>query len=80
MRRDVSVQFDGVHLRVWRSGRRPLSWDDLQAIKNEAAGEDALAVEVYPPQGEVVDEAPIRHLWIVSDAPSLLRRRPQGGG
>lgn len=62
------------HLRVRRlRGSRPLSWEELQWAKNEAWGQEAMAVEVYPPQSEVVDEAPIRHLWRVTSAPSLRR-------
>lgn len=49
-------------------------WDTLQRLKNEYLGEDVCAVEVFPPQSEVVDEVNWRHLWEVRDAPSLLRR------
>lgn len=44
-------------------------------IKNEMLGAETTAVEVYPPQHEVVNKANIRHLWTV-DAnliPSLHR-------
>lgn len=67
-----------LHLRVRRrSGRGPIPWEALQAIKDEHAGPDATAIEVYPPAGEVVDEVEMRHLWIVPmgvPMPSLLRR------
>lgn len=49
-------------------------WDTLQRLKNEYLGEEVCAVEVFPPQSEVVDEVNWRHLWEVQDAPSLLRR------
>ena len=56
------------HLRVWRhDGRGGIPWDDLQAIKNEMLGEDVMAIELYPPQSAVVDEANIRHLWVVPE-------------
>lgn len=48
------------------SGERP-TWWEAQRIKNEIAGDDATAVEVYPPQAEVVDEADMYHLWVVPD-------------
>ncbi len=48
------------------SGNRP-SWWEAQRIKNEIAGDAATAVEVYPPQGEVVDEADMYHLWVLPD-------------
>lgn len=46
------------------SGARP-TWWEMQRIKNEIAGEDATAVEVYPPQSEVVDGADMFHIWVV---------------
>lgn len=80
LREDVRVMFDGYHLRVERLGSAPpLTWDELQVIKNEFAGEETTAVEVYPPQHEVVNQMPMRHLWIVpaDKVPSLMpgRRR-----
>ena len=39
------------------------SWQDLQRIKNDLLGERWAAVEVYPPQDRVVDEANLYHLW-----------------
>lgn len=46
------------------SGIRP-TWPEAQRIKNEIAGPAATAVEVYPPQGEVVDGADMYHLWVL---------------
>lgn len=46
------------------SGIRP-SWWEMQRIKNELAGNAATAVEVYPPQDEVVDEANMFHFWVL---------------
>ena len=46
------------------SGIRP-TWPEAQRMKNELAGDDATAVEVYPPQGEVVDQADMYHLWVL---------------
>ena len=40
-------------------------WDDLQRVKNELAGERRTAIEIYPPQDEVIDQAPLRHLWVL---------------
>jgi hypothetical protein len=66
----------GRHMIVAREGGGPVrcGWDTLQRLKNEYLGEDACAVEVFPPQSEVVDEVNWRHLWEVPSAPSLLRR------
>lgn len=46
------------------SQERP-TWWEAQRIKNELAGESATAVEVYPPQAEVVDAADMYHLWVL---------------
>lgn len=46
------------------TGDRP-SWWEAQRIKNEIAGTDATAIEVYPPQGQVVDDADAYHLWVL---------------
>jgi hypothetical protein len=55
------------HLRIWRVDGAEITggWDVLQALKNAALGEDALAVEVFPPQRDLVDEVPHRHLWVL---------------
>ena len=49
----------------WRDG---ITWDELQHVKDQCGFADRWAVEVYPPTGEVVDVAAIRHLWLL-DAP-----------
>jgi hypothetical protein len=56
-----------VHLRIWRADGAEITggWDVLQALKNDLLGEDALAVEVFPPQRDLVDEVPHRHLWVL---------------
>lgn len=37
----------------------------MQRIKNELAGEDATAIEVYPPQADVIDQADMFHIWVL---------------
>jgi hypothetical protein len=61
-----------VHLAVCSlSGRRP-SWHEMQRIKNDIAGPEATAVEVYPPQSEMVDEADMFHIWTVDPLPFTI--------
>lgn len=64
----VLVRLDAtgvVHLAVSSlSGIRP-SWPEMQRIKDDIAGPDATAIEVYPPKAEVVDEADMFHLWVL---------------
>lgn len=58
-----------VHLKIWRRDGKEIRccWDVLQAIKNEAIGEDVMAIEVYPPEHEVVNEVNMRHLWSIPE-------------
>lgn len=50
-----------------------ISWDDLQRVKRECGLGDKCAVELFPPDDEVVNDANMRHLWIV-DAPPFMWR------
>jgi hypothetical protein len=45
----------------WLDG---LTWDELQAVKRAVGYGDMDAVEIYPPDSDVVNVANIRHLWI----------------
>ncbi len=68
-----------VHLAVSSlTGDRP-TWHEMQRIKTELAGPDATGIEVYPPEREIVDQADMFHIWIVSDLPfSLFDDRHKG--
>jgi hypothetical protein len=57
---------------VWREG---ISWDEMQALKAEAGFGDRWAIEVFPPDSEVVNVANMRHLWLLPDAPAYGWRR-----
>jgi hypothetical protein len=48
----------------WQDG---ITWDELQAIKNELGYFSQTAVEVYPPMRDVVNVANLRHLWILAE-------------
>ena len=62
------------------SGIRP-SWYEMQRIKDELAGCDKTAVEVYPPATEIVDGADMFHVWVLPGAlPFSLSQRTTGGG
>lgn len=50
-----------------RSGKDCIPWDVLQAIKNELLGPDAVCVEVYPSEPNLVNEVNRRWLWEVPD-------------
>ena len=52
----------------WEDG---ISWDDLQRLKRECGLGDKCAIEVFPPDDQVVNVANMRHLWIVKSPPFL---------
>jgi hypothetical protein len=56
------------HLHIQRLDRRPIhKWESLQQIKNEICGAQAEAVEIYPPQSEVVNSCHHYHLWVLPE-------------
>ena len=60
------------------SGIRP-TFHEMQRIKNDLAGQDATAIEVYPPQHQMVDEADMFHLWVLrGKLPFGLHTDPTG--
>ena len=64
----VLVRMDhsgAIHLAVSNlSGVRP-TWPEMQRIKDDIAGPNVTAIEVYPPKAEVVDEADMFHIWVI---------------
>lgn len=61
-----------IHMAISSLTTERPSWWEAQRIKNEIVGEGATAVEVYPPQDEVVDGANMYHLWTVRKLPFTL--------
>lgn len=49
---------------IRRCDSQPIySWYDLQRLKNEIFGEETMAIQAFPPQGDLVDDANIYWLW-----------------
>ncbi len=44
-----------------------ITWDELMSIKREIGFGDRWAVEVFPPDEEIVNVANMRHLWITAE-------------
>lgn len=55
------TEVDEATLR-WRDD---ITWDDLQRLKREAGFGDQEAVEVFPPDAQIVNVANMRHLWVL---------------
>jgi len=72
---DVLVDNTLGHLAVTHNGT--ITWDQLQEIKNRVWGQKSRAIEVYPVQSDVVNNASMRHLWrlgVDDFCPDLLGR------
>ena len=46
-------------------------WYLLQQIKNAICGEHRIAIEVFPRTAELVDQANMRHIWVLGEDYSL---------
>lgn len=57
---------DVIHLSIKRWDRgHVIDWRHKQAIKNEVCGPEAEAVELYPAESRLVDNANQFHLWVL---------------
>jgi hypothetical protein len=54
--------------------RDGIGWDDLQRLKGEAGYGEYCAVEIYPPDADVVNVANMRHLFILKSPPAMMWR------
>ncbi|HEX8773708.1 MAG TPA: hypothetical protein VF735_08855 [Pyrinomonadaceae bacterium] len=56
-------------MMIWREDKRPIqSWDDLQRIKNGLRGYERTAIEVFPSESRLINEANLRHLWVLPES------------
>lgn len=63
------VSREGVHaVARWRDG---ITWDELMAVKSGCGFGGHWAVEIFPPDQQVVDVANMRHLWLLPEAPAF---------
>jgi hypothetical protein len=57
-----------LHLSIRHNDRRAVrDWRHFQRIKNELAGPEREAVELYPAESRLVDEANSYHLWVAPE-------------
>ncbi len=67
-----------MHLSVRRADRKAVrDWRDLQRIKNDIAGPDVEAVELFPAEDRLVDTANQYHLWCMPPGVRLPLGFPQ---
>ena len=53
------------HLAVASLSQVRPTWWEMQRIKDDLAGKEATAVEVYPPHDDIVDGADMFHIWVL---------------
>jgi hypothetical protein len=77
-----------LHLSIKRHDRRPIrDWRAFQRIKNELAGAEREAVELYPAERRLHDAANQYHLWVApppgtpetTPRHEVMIRRPDAG-
>lgn len=56
-----------------------LTWAVKQRIKSELVGDGRVAVEVFPPASELVDQAEAYHLWVLPEGFRLPFGVEEGG-
>ncbi len=67
-----------IHLWIRRHDGQPVTWAEMQRVKDERKGPERVGVQVFPAASELVDEAPMYHLWILPEGyklPFSLKRR-----
>jgi len=68
------------HTCMKNAASTDIPWIEMQRIKNELFGEERVAVEVFPPESELVDAANMYHMWVMPEGfqlPFTLRREQQ---
>lgn len=64
MTREIETEWGWVTHATISSHQQP-TWSEKQWIKNELFGRETQAIEVFPKESELVDEADMYHLWIL---------------
>ncbi len=58
----------GIHLSIRHNERKAIrDWRHFQRIKNELAGAEREAVEIFPPESQLVDTSNQYHLWVLPE-------------
>lgn len=51
-----------------------ITWAELQSLKEQCGYGDKAAVEIYPPDKDIVNVANMRHIWVLDTPPSYMWR------
>lgn len=62
------TKHDITWLSLKRIDRAPIqNWRHLQQIKNDVCGKQYTAIEIYPAEKNLIDQANQYHLWVFTD-------------
>ncbi|HJV46622.1 MAG TPA: hypothetical protein VJ824_12985 [Bacillota bacterium] len=59
------------HVCIRNADSTDIPWREKQRIKNEIFGTDRTALEVFPSESDLVDEANMYHIWILPESMEL---------
>ncbi|GIO36906.1 hypothetical protein J41TS12_17670 [Paenibacillus antibioticophila] len=66
MTRPVETEWGQVvHACIRNADNTDIPWAEKQRIKNELLGKERIAIEVFPKESELVDQANMYHLWVL---------------
>lgn len=72
MTREVETEWGKViHACIINTENTDIPWSEKQRIKNELFGKESTAIEVFPSDSELVDEANMYHIWILPEEMKL---------
>ena len=77
------IELDSIRLTInrttinqdgnWNDG---ITWDELQDIKRQIDYGSFYAIEIYPPDHDVVNNANMRHLWVLNEPLAIGWKNP----
>lgn len=78
--RTISSAWGTVHHAAIRNAESSdIPWAEKQWVKNQVFGPEAQAIEVFPAESKLIDEANMYHLWVLDSIPFGLHASQRGG-
>ncbi|TCX51947.1 MULTISPECIES: hypothetical protein [unclassified Dehalobacter] len=59
------------HVCIRNADNTDIPWAEKQRIKNELFGKEVLAIEVFPAESRLIDQAGMYHLWVFPEGAEL---------
>ena len=69
MTREIETEEMGkiTHAAIKSTHEGDIPWAEKQRIKNEIFGKDTCAIEVFPKEEDLVDQAYMYHIWVLHE-------------